>query len=82
MRIRQRRFLNISGNIGFVATVSLWPLKVAGVSLAVLFHQDGISPHRIGSKSRFPFFSIIASIVVVGAMLKCGCKFGPPGDKL
>src|SRR6185312_17147330 len=52
MRIRQRRFLNVSENIGFVATVSLWALKVAGVSLAVLFHQDGISPHRIGSVNR------------------------------
>jgi hypothetical protein len=44
-------------------------LNVDGVSLAVFFHHDGTSPHRIGTGSRLPSRSITVSFVCVGQML-------------
>jgi len=55
--------LDVSRNIGLVATVSARALKVAGISLMVFFHQLGMSPQRMGIRSRLPPRSMIASMV-------------------
>jgi hypothetical protein len=59
--------LNASRNMGFTPNVSKRALKVAGTSLAVFFHQEGMSPQRIGTKSTLLPRSITTSMTSGGA---------------
>ena len=65
----QRVRLKAERNIGFSATVSARALNVDGISLAVVFHQPGMRPHRIGTSSGPVSANLKTSIAVVGAML-------------
>ena len=65
----QRVRLKAERNTGFCATVSARALNVEGTSLAVFFHQPGIRPQRIGTRSGPVSANLTTSIAVVGAIL-------------
>ena len=52
----------------------LWALKVEGSAASGFFHQDGIKPQYIGTRSLPAAATRITSIGVVGAMLKRGAR--------
>jgi hypothetical protein len=61
MMHRLRR--NADRNIGFTATLSARALNVEETSLAVFFHQDGMSPQRIGTSAGPSVDGITTSMV-------------------
>jgi hypothetical protein len=62
---------------GFCAIVSARASNVDGASLAVIFHQPGMIPQRIGTSSGLVSANLTTSTVVVGRYCSGAASFEP-----